>query len=449
MRSWSDPVVRTVVTGVVAGVRSRLSERSDRSGLEAGGLVDQLDRDELAGLVATEVRRLRTDDLVLPIELGPDERQDIWLTARHAALAELAGQGRLQPLLDDDSVQDIHVNGTDPVWVVGVDGVKQQVDPVADTDDDLVELGRRITRHLYGPEGEQEWSKTAPVAEVTLASGHRVELVRDVTLHPSLTIRRPDLTLRHLSQLTALGSVHEQVGEFLSSAVRHGANVLVAGGTGAGKTTTMRALINEIPPSERVITVEDTRELCITHTSMTDAGGVPLHPNAVEIITRHANAEGAGGFSLAEALRTSKRMDPDRLIVGEVRSVEAHEMVDAMLGEAGGSLCTVHAESARAALNRLVYLAANTSDLAERTARQMVADAVDVVAWQRRDPATGRRYVAEVVEVDGIDDDVLRLHVAWLVGPDGRLLAADGPTQRMRDRLAAHGAHPRLRAVRA
>ncbi|MBW3578755.1 MAG: Flp pilus assembly complex ATPase component TadA [Actinobacteria bacterium] len=430
--SWSHPTVRPVVRAVVDGVRRQMGARFDRQ------VAEQLNRDQVAELIADEVRRLRTDDSgLLPATMTPDGRNAVWATALHAALAELVGLGRLQPLLDDD-LTDAHINGCDQVWVVRADGSKHRADPVADSDADLLELGRTISRR-YGQEGEQEWSETSPTAEVTLTSGHRVELVRDVTLRPSITIRRLDLSIFRVSQLVGLGTLHEAVADFLSAAVRYGCNLLVAGGTGAGKTVTTRCLINEIPPAERVITIEDVRELAVTDPRTVDRDGNRLHPDAVEILTRRPNAEGAGGFSLADGLRASKRMNPDRLIVGEVRSVEASDMIDAMLGEAGGSLCTVHAASARAALDRLVYLAANSSQLTESTARKMVADAVDLVVWQRRDPATGRRYVAEVIEIDGVDDGVLALHEAYRTDTAGRLVVADGPTLRLHQRLVEHG----------
>lgn len=436
LTDWSHPQVRAAVRAVVARVHDRL-DASDLAGSQATA---SLTRDELATEVGAQVRRLQTDDTLLDPSLSPAERRMVWTTAVHAAVAELGGLGRLQRLLDDDSIQDLHVNGYAGVWAVYTDGRKVQLPAVTDSDDDLVELGRRIARN-HGVEGEQDWSQTAPVAEVTLASGHRIELIRHVTVRPSITIRRPNLELSRLDQLVALGTLNDEVARFLSVAVAAGENLLVAGGTGAGKTTTMRALVNEIGPEERVVTIEDVRELNITHEAMVDRDGAPLHPDAMEILTRRPNAEGAGGFDLADGLRASKRMNPDRVIVGEVRSVEAAEMLDAMLGEAGGSLCTVHAESARAALDRLVYLAANTSRLAEATARKMVADAVDVVVWQHRDPATGRRYVAEVVEIDGIDgaDGIIRLHEAYRMDPAGRMLTSQGPTQALSRRLAPYG----------
>ena len=440
MISWSDPVVRRAVLAVVDGVHERRkSQRAHADG-------DRLSHDDAADLVMDEIRQLRIDDVtLLPTEFSPEQKAAVWTTVRYAAVAELASLGRLQPLLDDDSVQDINVNGCDEVWVIRDDGSKTRADPIADTDDELLRLGQRVARR-YGREGEQEWSETRPVADVTLTSGHRISLVRDIVPRPTMSIRRPDLSLRRVAQLVALGTLHETVAEFLAAVVRSGANVLVAGGTKAGKTTTMRCLLNEIDPAERIITIEDVRELMLAHAHMVDTDGAPLHADVVSFATRRPNAEGEGAFTLADGLRASKRLSPDRLVVGEVRSSEAAELLDAMMGEAGGSVCTIHASSARAALGRLEYLAAEHSTMTEAGARRRVADAIDVVCWQRQDPATGKRYVAEVLEVGDVEGDTILVTEVFRVDAAGRL-AGDGPSVRMRQWLTSHGWRHGMRAV--
>ena len=440
MRSWSDPNVRSVVRAVVAGVRER--REAQRSGQEP----ERVGRDQAADLVMAEIRRLRVDQPALvPAGLSPEAQAALWTTVRHAAAAELAGLGRLQPLLEDDSIQDVNINGCDEVWVIRADGSKTASEPVADSDDDLLKLGQRMARR-YGREGEQEWSETRPVADITLDSGHRVALVRETVSRPTISIRRPDLTLRHVPQLVALETLHETVAEFLAAVVRLGANVLVSGGTKAGKTTTMRCLLNEIDPSERIVTIEDVRELELASPVMTDAHGHPLHTDVVAFATRRPNSEGEGGFTLADGLRASKRLNPDRLVVGEVRSSEAAELLDAMMGEAGGSVCTIHASSARAALGRIEYLAAEHSTMSEAGSRRRVADAIDVVCWQRQDPTTGRRYVAEVIEVGDLDGDTISIYEVYAVDGEGRL-TGDGPSVRMRKWLAARGYRHGMRAV--
>jgi pilus assembly protein CpaF len=306
-------------------------------------------------------------------------------------------------------------------------------------------LGQRIARR-YGREGEQEWSETRPIADITLTSGHRVSLVRETVPRPTISIRRPDLSLRHVAQLVAVGTLHETVAEYLAAVVRFGANLLVAGGTKAGKTTTMRCLLNEIDPDERIITIEDVRELMLAHPEMVDVDGKPLHNDVVSFATRRPNAEGEGAFTLADGLRASKRLNPDRLVVGEVRSSEAAELLDAMMGEAGGSVCTIHASSAKATLGRLEYLAAEHSTMSEAGARRRVADAIDVICWQRQDPATGKRYVAEVLEVGEADGDTVLIHEVYRVDADGRL-AGDGPSVRMRQWLTRHGWRHGIRVV--
>ncbi|MEX0744951.1 MAG: ATPase, T2SS/T4P/T4SS family [Phycisphaeraceae bacterium] len=440
MMSWSDPIVRRAVRAVVDGVHS---QRDARPG---PGESDRLGHDQAADLVMTEIRRLRMEDsTLLPVDLPPDRQAVVWTTVRHAAVAELAGLGRLQLLLDDDTIQDVNINGGAEVWILRADGSKTRGEPVADNDDDLLKLGQRLARR-YGREGEQEWSETRPVAEVTLASGHRISLIREIAPRPTISIRRPDLTIQRVSQLVAMGTLHETVAEFLAGVARFGANVLVAGGPKAGKTTTMRCLLNEIDPDERIITIEDVRELELDHALLVDVGGNQLHNDVVAIATRRPNAELEGSFTLSDGLRASKRLNPDRLVVGEVRSSEAAEMLDAMMGEAGGSVCTIHASSARAALGRLEYLAAEHSTMSEAGARRRVSDAVDVVCWQRQDPKTRQRYVAEVVEVSGLDGDTIVVHEVYRVSADGQL-TGDGPSVKMRRWLAAHGWRHGVRAV--
>jgi pilus assembly protein CpaF len=439
--SWSDPAVRHAVRAVVDGVHDRRdAQRPDAQDVE------RFDRDQAADLVMAEIRRLRIDQPTLvPPDLSPADQAGLWATVRHAAAAELAGLGRLQPLLEDDTIQDVNVNGCDEVWVIRQDGSKTAGEPIADSDEDLIKLGQRIARR-YGREGEQEWSETRPVADITLDSGHRVSLVRDTVSRPTISIRRPDLTLRRVSQLMALGTLHETVAEYLAAVVRFGANVLVAGGTKAGKTTTMRCLLNEVDPNERIITIEDVRELELGHPTMLAVDGRPLHTDVVAFATRRPNAEGEGGFTLADGLRASKRLNPDRLVVGEVRSSEAAELLDAMMGEAGGSVCTIHASSARAALGRMEYLAAEHSTMSEAGSRRRVADAIDVVCWQRQDPGTGRRYVAEVIEVGALDGDTISIYDVYRVDRDGHL-TGDGPSVRMRQWSASHGWRHGMRAV--
>ena len=440
MMSWSDPSVRRLVRAVVGGVHER--REAQRRGQESEGV----GRDQAADLVMAEIRRLRVDQPALvPAGLSPGAQASLWTTVRHAAAAELAGLGRLQPLLEDDTIQDVNINGCDEVWVIRADGSKTASEPVADSDDDLLKLGQRMARR-HGREGEQEWSETRPIADITLDSGHRVALVRETVSRPTISIRRPDLTLRHVSQLVALGTLHETVAEFLAAVVRLGANVLVAGGTKAGKTTTMRCLLNEIDPSERIITIEDVRELELASPAMVDVDGHALHTDVVAFATRRPNSEGEGGFTLADGLRASKRLNPDRLVVGEVRSSEAAELLDAMMGEAGGSVCTIHASSARAALGRIEYLAAEHSTMSEAGSRRRVADAIDVVCWQRQDPTTGRRHVAEVIEVGELDGDTISIYEVYAVDGEG-WLTGDGPSVRMRQWLAAHGYRHGMRVV--
>ncbi|MFM7651200.1 MAG: CpaF family protein, partial [Acidimicrobiaceae bacterium] len=261
-----------------------------------------------------------------------------------AAIAQVLGLGRLQPLLEDDEISDIHVRGSCRVWVKLRNGQRETRDPIVDTDEELVELVRRAATRLSRQ--ERRFDAGTPELNMQLHDGSRLFATMDVSLRPSLIIRRHRFDISSLEELRLRGLLTQGLQDFLIAAVRARRNFVIAGGTGSGKTTLLRALINEVPPSERLVTIEDAYELGLDHFEH-------LHPDHDALQSRPANIEGQGEITLADLTRMALRMDPDRVIVGEVRGAEAFPMLLAMSQGNNGSMCTMHADSTRSVFPKL------------------------------------------------------------------------------------------------
>jgi len=291
--------------------------------------------------------------------------------------ARVRGLGPLEPLLADPEVTEVMVNGPGPVWVERR-GVLERLDVVLDqpTIEHLIE-------RIVGPLGLRV-DRAAPVVDARLPDGSRVNAVV-----PPLAVDGPCLTIRRFgARGVELDAVCPPgVAALLRWAVRSRCNVLVAGGTGAGKTTLLNALAAEIPPGERVVTVEDAAELRLPR------------EHVVRLEARPANAEGAGEVRVRDLVRNALRMRPDRIIVGEVRGAEALDMLQALNTGHDGSLTTVHANSPTDALRRVETLALMAGvGLPHAAVREQVASALEVVVHQARLP-DGSRVVESVTEV--------------------------------------------------
>ncbi|NDC91288.1 MAG: CpaF family protein, partial [Acidimicrobiia bacterium] len=261
-----------------------------------------------------------------------------------AAIAQVLGLGRLQPLLEDDEISDVHVRGNCRVWVKLRNGQRETRDPIVDTDEELIELVRRAATRLSRQ--ERRFDAGTPELNMQLPDGSRLFATMTVSLRPSLVIRRHRFEISSLEELRLRGLLTEELQNFLTAAVRARRNFVIAGGTGSGKTTLLRALINEVPPSERIVTIEDAYELGLDHFEH-------LHPDHDALQSRPANIEGQGEITLADLTRMALRMDPDRVIVGEVRGAEAFPMLLAMSQGNNGSMCTMHADSTRSVFPKL------------------------------------------------------------------------------------------------
>ncbi|MFP3714610.1 TadA family conjugal transfer-associated ATPase [Puerhibacterium sp. TATVAM-FAB25] len=330
--------------------------------------------------------------------LGSDALRDLTRAAR----AELTGAGPLQPLLELPGVTDVLVNGPQEVWVDRGAGLERTA----------VDLGtpaavRALAVRLAAVAG-QRLDDAAPVVDGMLPDGTRlhavVEPVAPAGAVVSLRVLRQAAFT--LDALAAHGAVPRAWAGLLRALVAGRANVLISGGTGTGKTTLLAALLGLVPADERVVTVEEARELA------------PEHPHVVHLAARRANVEGAGAVGLTDLVRAALRMRPDRLVVGECRGAEVREVLLAMNTGHDGGLATLHANAVEHVPARLEALAALAGMPRDAVAAQAAA-AVDVVLHVRRE--RGRRFVAEVGVAGRRDPGELEVRAAarW----DGRAAA--------------------------
>src|SRR6516225_3866500 len=283
-------------------------------------------------IVAAVERDARAEITAGRAPLTAQEEEEL-ATGIHAALF---GVGRLQPLLEDDRVENIDVNGCDRVYLGYADGREVLGEPVADSDAELVELIQALA--AYSGLSSRPFDAAHPQLDLRLPDGSRLSAVMDVTLRPAISIRRARLGKVFLADLVANGTLLPELGSFLSAAVAGRKNIMIAGATNAGKTTLLRALANQIAPNERLITVERALELGLDQFP-------DLHPNVVALEERLPNSEGTGAISMAELVRRSLRMNAGRVIVGEVLGDEIVTMLNAMTQGNDGSLSTIHANS--------------------------------------------------------------------------------------------------------
>ena len=346
-----------------------------------------------------------------------------------AAIAQVLGLGRLQPLLEDDEISDIHVRGSCRVWVKLRNGQRETRDPIVDTDDELIELVRRAATRLSRQ--ERRFDAGTPELNMQLPDGSRLFATMDVSLRPSLIIRRHRFEISSLDELRLRGLLTQELQDFLTAAVRARRNLVIAGGTGSGKTTLLRALINEVPPSERLVTIEDAYELGLDHFEH-------LHPDHDALQSRPANIEGQGEITLADLTRMALRMDPDRVIVGEVRGAEAFPMLLAMSQGNNGSMCTMHADSTRSVFPKLAaYVSMASTGLPIDTVNLLLASALHFVIYI--DNSSDWRQVTSVREVVDSDGSNIISNEIFAVDKNSELIKAFPLRESTRELLTKFG----------
>ena len=346
-----------------------------------------------------------------------------------AAIAQVLGLGRLQPLLEDDEISDIHVRGNSVVWVKLRNGEREMREPIVETDDELIELVRRAATRLSRQ--ERRFDAGTPELNMQLPDGSRLFATMDVSLRPSLVIRRHRFEISSLKELQLRGLMSLELQDFLGAAVRARRNIVIAGGTGSGKTTLLRALINEIPVFERLVTIEDAYELGLDHFEH-------LHPDHDSLQSRPANVEGHGEITLADLTRMALRMDPDRVIVGEVRGAEAFPMLMAMSQGNNGSMCTMHADSTRSVFPKLAaYVSMASTGLPIDTVNLLLSSALNFVIYIS---STGsERRVASVREVVDCDGANIISNEIFALNSQGELLRTFPLREATRELLSAYG----------
>ncbi|MFE6385277.1 CpaF family protein [Nocardiopsis dassonvillei] len=308
-------------------------------------------------------------------------------------LARVCGLGPLEALLEDAEIENVNLTGTQ-VWVRYADGRRERLPAIVDDPEELVALVRRIAAD--SPMGERRFDPAAPILDMALADGSRLNAILDVSHQPAVSIRRHRYHTTGLGQLRRLDTLDQMLVDLLRAAVRSRRNIVITGGTGAGKTTLLRALATEIPPQERVVTIEDVPELALERDET-------AHPDAVALHARPPNTEGRGEVTVADLVRAALRMSPDRVIVGETRGSETVPLLTAMSQGNDGSLTTLHAASSAGAFTKLGAYAALSDRLPLEATSLLVAAAVHLVVHLSATPTGGRRVtsVREVVGADG------------------------------------------------
>jgi pilus assembly protein CpaF len=346
----------------------------------------------------------------------------------------LFGLGPLQRLLDDPDIETINANGCDGVWVRYADGRRVQVEPIASSDAELVEL-IRLAAARFGL-AERRFDLAAPLLDLRLPDGSRLFAAMAVAARPSLSIRRHRFPRLSLDDLAERGTLTASLRAFLGAAVRSGLNILVCGGTSAGKTTLLRALASEVNRDERLITIEDALELGLDR-------DVKRHANVTTLEARPPNVEGEGEITMAALVRAALRMDPDRVIVGEVRGAEVIPMLNAMSQGNDGSMCTLHANSSAGAFDKLAtYTVQAPERLGLEATNLLIANAIDLVVHLAYDRASGRRMVDSIREVTGADGPLVASNEIWRPGPDGQALPGAPLREQTLDRLVSAGFVP-------
>ena len=364
--------------------------------------------EEIRQLVRTQidVERELTDedirDLITASVFEKSKQFYINISDKQELIAALFNSIRrldvLQPLVDDKSITEIMVNSPSDIFIERK-GKVSKINISFDNKDKLEDVIQAIVSRV-----NRVVNESSPIVDARLQDGSRVNVVLPpIALNgPTLTIRKfPDKPLT-MDQLIKIGSISEEAADVLQRMVKAKYNIFISGGTGSGKTTFLNTLSNFIPPDERIITIEDSAELQIT--------GIE---NNVRLETRNANTEGRGEITIRELIKTSLRMRPERIIVGEVRGAEALDMLQAMNTGHDGSLSTGHANSSKDMLGRLETMVLCGAQLPVEAIRQQIASAIDVIIHLSRIRDKSRR-VMQIVEVEGYADGEIKLNPLFL-----------------------------------
>ena len=370
-----------------------------------------------------QVHRAVTEQLAL--DRTPLTREERRRVVRELT-DDILGYGPLEPLLRDDDVTEVMVNNFDRIFIERAGKIERTEATFADNahllriiDKIVSQVGRRV-------------DEASPMVDARLPDGSRVNAII-----PPLSLRGPTLTIRKFSRdpytmddLITFDTLTAKSAQFLAACVRGKLNVLISGGTGTGKTTTLNAVSAFIPGDERIVTIEDAAELQLQQ------------EHVITLEARPPNIEGQGEVRIRELVRNALRMRPDRIIVGEVRGAETLDMLQAMNTGHEGSLTTIHANSPRDALSRLETLVLTAGvDLPLRAIREQISSAFDLLIQISR-LVDGSRRITNITEVLRMESEVITLQDIFVAKPPDEDTAAAGGTTRLLSPLLCSGLKP-------
>ncbi|MBO5342230.1 MAG: CpaF family protein [Lachnospiraceae bacterium] len=342
-------------------------------------------------------------DLIYRIIAEKSEEQYMSIRQRETLAGEIFASLRkldiLQELLDDDEITEIMVNGPEDIFIEKR-GILQKTDKKFQSAEKLEDVIQQIVASC-----NRTVNESSPIVDGRISDGSRVNVVlKPPALNgPIVTIRRFPETAITMEDYIAFGSITPQAAVFLQKAVEYGYNIFISGGTGSGKTTLLNILSGYIPSGQRIITIEDSAELQIK--------GVK---NLVRLETRNATREGCEAISIRDLIKTSLRMRPDRIIVGEVRGAEAFDMLQVFNTGHEGSLSTAHANSASDMLMRLEMMVLMAKDLPLSAIRRQIASGIDLLIHLGR-MRDGSRKVMEILEIKGIIGEEIALNPLFVL----------------------------------
>jgi pilus assembly protein CpaF len=319
------------------------------------------------------------------------------------ATDELIGYGPINSLLRDPQISEVMVNGPNDIYVEKK-GQLVKVDTCFKDNDHVMKIIERIITPLG-----RRVDESSPMVDARLPDGSRVNVII-----PPLALNGPCISIRKFSEkpflvqdLIRFGTLNQQMANFIEGCVKARLNIFISGGTGSGKTTSLNVLSSFIPSNERIVTIEDAAELKL------------FQDHIVSLETRPPNIEGKGAITIRDLVRNSLRMRPDRLVIGEVRSAEALDMLQAMNTGHDGSLATGHANTPRDMLSRLETMVLMAGmDLPIRAIREQIAGAIDIIIHQSR-LKDGRRKITHVTEVLGIEGETIVLQDLFVFKQNG------------------------------
>ncbi len=320
----------------------------------------------------------------------------------------------LQDIADDPRVTEIMVNGCDDIFIER-DGVISRADLRFESPERLERVIQRLAAGV-----SRELNDLNPIVDARLADGSRINAVNsNIAINgPILTIRKFTRSRMSMRDLIAQDGISPEAAEMLRVMVICGFNIFISGGTSSGKTTFLNVLSDMIPPQERIIVIEDSSELQIRG-----------HENLVRMEAKAANAQGRGGVSIRDLIKSSLRMRPDRIIVGEVRDEAVIDMIAAMSTGHDGSLSTGHANSPAGMLRRLESLYIGGSGMPLEAVRGQIAQAIDLFVHLARG-ADGKRRVTEITELEAYEDNQVRLNTLFKYDAEQGLVRTPNPVRR-------------------